>query len=56
MATMLEEYTIEEQRSVVRFLWAKELNAKEIHKEMLPFYSGKALSLKAVQPWWQTFR
>jgi hypothetical protein len=31
MATMLEVYTIEEKRSVVRFLWAKELNARAIH-------------------------
>jgi hypothetical protein len=44
MATMLEEYTTEEQRSVVRFLWAKELNAKDVHKEMLPIYGGKCLS------------
>jgi hypothetical protein len=26
------EYTTEEQRSVVRFLWAKGHNAKDIHK------------------------
>jgi hypothetical protein len=32
MATMLEVCTAEEQRSVVRFLWAKGLNAKGIHK------------------------
>jgi hypothetical protein len=32
MATVLEEYTTEEQRSVVHFLWAKGLNAKDIHK------------------------
>jgi hypothetical protein len=36
MATVLEEYTTEEQRSVVRFLWAKGLNAKDTHKEMFP--------------------
>jgi hypothetical protein len=32
MATVLEVFTTEEQRSVVRFLWAKELNAEDIHK------------------------
>jgi hypothetical protein len=32
MATMLEECTTEEQRSVVLFLWTKGLNAKDIHK------------------------
>jgi hypothetical protein len=30
---VLEECTIEEQRSDVRFLWAKGLNAKDIHKK-----------------------
>jgi hypothetical protein len=34
MATVLEECTTEEQPSVVRFLWAKELIAKDIHNVM----------------------
>jgi hypothetical protein len=29
-------------------LWAKGLNAKDIHKEMFPAYVGKCLSRKAV--------
>jgi hypothetical protein len=50
MATVLEEYITEKQRSVVRFiLWAKGLNAMGIHKEMFPV--GKCLSRKAVPPW-----
>jgi hypothetical protein len=32
MMTVLEEYPIKQQRSVVRFLWAKGLNAKDIRK------------------------
>jgi hypothetical protein len=32
MATVLEECITEEQRSVVLFLCAKELSAKDIHK------------------------
>jgi hypothetical protein len=32
MATMLEAYTIQEQRTGVRFLWAKGINVKDIHK------------------------
>jgi hypothetical protein len=32
MATVLEENTTEKQHSVVRFLWAKGLNAMDIHK------------------------
>jgi hypothetical protein len=48
MATVLEEYTNEEQRSLMRFLWAKGLNAKHIHKELLLIYGGKCLSRKVV--------
>jgi hypothetical protein len=44
MVTVLEECPTEEQRSVVRFLWAKGLNSKDIHKEMFPAYGGKCLS------------
>jgi hypothetical protein len=29
-------------------LWAKGLNAKDIHKEMFPVYGGKCLSCKPV--------
>jgi hypothetical protein len=41
----------EEQRSVVRFLWAKGLNGKDIHKEMFSIYGGKCLSRKVFQNW-----
>jgi hypothetical protein len=51
MATVREEYTTEEQRSVVRFLWAKGLNAKDNHKEIFPVYGRKCLLLKAVHRW-----
>jgi hypothetical protein len=51
MVPVLEVSTTEEQRSVVRFLWAKGLNAKGIHKEMFPVYGGKCLSRKALHYW-----
>jgi hypothetical protein len=52
MATVLEECIIEEQRSVVvHFLWAKGLNANDIHKEMFSVYGRKCLSRKAVHNW-----
>jgi transposase len=51
MATVLEGYTTEEQRSVAHFLWAEGLTAKDIHKEMFPVYGGKCLSCKAVHNW-----
>jgi hypothetical protein len=47
MASVLEQYTTEEQRSVVTFLWAKGLNAKDINKEIFPVLGGKCLSRKA---------
>jgi hypothetical protein len=55
MSTMPEECTIEQQHSVVSFLWAKGLNAKDINKEMFPIYGGKCLSHKVVSSGWQTF-
>jgi hypothetical protein len=38
---VLEEYSTGEQRSVVRFLWAKGFSVKDIHKDMLNVYGGK---------------
>jgi hypothetical protein len=32
MATVLEEYTTEEQSSVVRFVWAKGFTAKDMYR------------------------
>jgi transposase-like protein len=51
MATMLEAYTTEKQCSVVRYLLAKGLNVKDIHKEMFRVYGVKCLSRKAVHNW-----
>jgi hypothetical protein len=55
MTTILEECSTEEQRSVEHLLWAKEINAKDIHKEMSPVYGGKCLSRKTVQNWVEKF-
>jgi hypothetical protein len=41
MVTVLEEYITAEQRSVVCFLWAKGLNAKYIHTDIIPVFVGK---------------
>jgi hypothetical protein len=41
----------EEQLSVLRFFWAKGLNAKDINKEIFPVYGGKCLSCNAVHSW-----
>jgi hypothetical protein len=49
MVNMLEEYITQMQSSVVRFLSAKWLNAKDIHKEMFHVCSGKYLSRKVAR-------
>jgi len=48
MAAPLNTCTTTEQRGVVRFLWAKYMAAKDIHKEMQPMYGEHCLSRQAV--------
>jgi hypothetical protein len=40
-----------EQRGIVRFLWAKNMEAKDSHKKMLPMYGEHRLSRQAVHNW-----
>jgi hypothetical protein len=47
MATVLKEYTTEEQISLVHFLWAKGLVERDIHKEVFLVYGGKCSPRKA---------
>jgi hypothetical protein len=49
--TVLDQYTTEEHRSVVRVLYSKGLNAKDIYKEIFSVFSGKCLSRKAFHNW-----
>ena len=55
MAATLSTCTKLEQRGVVRFLWTKNMEAKDIHKEMLPMYGEHCLSRQAVHSWVQKF-
>ena len=48
MAETLNTCTTIEQHGVVRFMWEKDMAAKDIHKEMLPMYGEHCLSLQAV--------
>jgi len=48
MAAPLNTCTMIEQRGVVRFLWAKGMAAKDIHKEMLPMYGEHCPSRQAI--------
>jgi hypothetical protein len=43
----LNTCTTIEQRGVVRFLWAKDMAAEDIHKEMLPMCGEHCLSHQA---------
>jgi hypothetical protein len=56
MVTLLEAYTTKEQGSVVRFLWAKGLNAKIFIKKCFLFTVGSVCRIKQFTTWWQTFR
>jgi hypothetical protein len=55
MAIVLEACSTKEQRFVVHFLWAKGLNAKDIHNEVFLVYGEKCLSRKAVHNWVEKF-
>jgi hypothetical protein len=55
MATVLEEYTTEEERSGACCLWARELNADDIHKEFFPVYGVECLLCTAVHNWVEKF-
>jgi hypothetical protein len=55
MATVLDEYTTGEQRSVVHFLWENGLNVKNINNKMFPVYSGKCLLRTVVHNWVEKF-
>jgi len=52
MAETLNTCTTIEQRGVVRFLWVKDMAAKDINKEMLPMYGEHCLSLQALPLVW----
>jgi hypothetical protein len=50
-----EEYNTEKQRFILHFLWAKGLNAKNIHEEIIPLYGGKCLLHRAIHKWVEKF-
>jgi len=54
MTAPLSTCTPIEQRGVVHFLWAN-LEAKDIHKELLPMYGEHCLSCQAIHNWVQKF-
>ena len=55
MVAPLNMCTMTEQCGVVRFLWAKDMAAKDSHKEMLPMYGEHCLSRQAALKWVQKY-
>jgi len=55
MATLPLKSSHNEQRAVIRFLWAKGLNANEIHSEMRPVYGDKCFTRPAIHVWCMKF-
>ena len=55
MAAPLNTCTTTGQRGDVRFLWAKGMAAKGIHKVMLHMYGEHCLSRQSVHNWVQKF-
>jgi hypothetical protein len=55
MATCLRDILPKSSVLFCVLLWAKWLNAKDIHKEMFPVYGRKFLSRKAFHDWVKKF-
>ena len=55
MATLPLKWAHKEQRSVIRLLWAKGLNANAIQSEMRPVYGDKYFTRPAVHVWCKKF-
>jgi len=52
----LQDFTIEEQRGVVRFLWAEGVKPVEIHRRMLAQYGQSTVSQRKVYEWVERFK
>jgi hypothetical protein len=48
MAAPLSDCTIEEQRTVVRFLWAEGVKSAEIHRRMLVQYGAGTMHQRKI--------
>ena len=56
MDAPLEDCTIEEQRGVVRFLWAEGAKSVEIHRRMLAQYGENTMCQRKVSEWVERFK
>jgi len=55
MDAPLQDCTIEEQRGVVRFLWAEGMKPVNIHRRMLDQYGQSTMSQRKVYGWVEKF-
>jgi hypothetical protein len=56
MATPLGDCTIEEQRTVARFLWAEGVKCAEIHRRMLAQYGAHTMHHRKTYKWTEHFK
>jgi len=56
MDARLQDCTIEEQRSVVWFLWAEGAKPVEIHRRMLAQYGQSTMSHRKLCEWVERFK
>ena len=56
MLARLSVCTKEEQRSIIRFLWAEGVKGAEIHARLCTQYGDKALPRRSVYEWIEIFK
>jgi transposase len=56
IAAPLSDCTIEEQRAVVRFLWAEKIKSAEIHRRMLAQYGARTMHQRNIYEWIGRFK
>jgi hypothetical protein len=56
MAAPLSDCAIEEQRAVVRFLWAEGVKSAEIHRRMLAQYGARTMHQRNIYEWTERFK
>jgi len=56
MAPSLQDCTIEEQRGVLRFLWAEGVKPVKIHRRILAQYGQSTMSQRKVYEWVERFK
>jgi hypothetical protein len=56
MATPLSDCIIEEQHTVVHFLWAEGVISVEIHRRMLAQYGACTMHQRKIYKWMECFK